>query len=375
MGAPPHDPLLDTAVRRVVAGADPEHPFGRPGRPVSLRSPFRVGFTASIGAGLAYELLRTVVTLRQVLVLAAVALVLAVGLEPVVAWLTRRMRRGFAVLVVFSLLLALFGGFVAAAVPPLTAQAQALVHQAPSYLARLVAHNSTLADLDHRYHLVAALRRRAAAGPALGLSAFGGIAGVGRALLSAATATVTVVVLLAYLMANFPDLKRGAYRLIPRSRRARVGLIADGILARVGGWVLANLATSLLAGVTTAIVLALTGVPYPVALALFVAIADLVPLVGFAIGAVVATAVGFFTSLWVGITCAVFFTAYEVVENRLIVGRLLRFPARVSPLVTIVAAVAGGTLLGVVGAGLAIPLAAGAQLVVTEVLLPRQDRH
>ncbi|MHB8341748.1 MAG: AI-2E family transporter [Mycobacteriales bacterium] len=366
--------MLDTAAREVVAGVDAEHPFGRPGRPLAERSPFRLAFTASLGVGLAYELLRAVEALRQVLILFAVAVVLAIGLEPAVAVLARRMRRGFAVLIVVFALLGFFAGFIAAAVPPLTAQARQLVHQAPTYLLRLEQHSRTLAHLDARYHLVAALRRRVAQGPGLGLSALGGVVGVGRVLLSATAATVTVLVLLVYLLANFPSLKRGGYRLIPRSRRARVGLITDEILAHVGGFVLADFLTSVLAGSAATLFLFIAGVPYPVALGLFVALADLVPLIGASIGAIVAAIVAFFTSVGVGIASIVFFVLYQQAENRLL-PRLLARSVRISPLLTILSALAGGALFGAIGAGLAIPLAAGGQLLVAEVLLPRQDRH
>lgn len=374
-GIPAPDPLLDTSVRQVVAGADAEHPYGRPGRPVSRRAPLRQGFVASLGVGLAYLLLREMVDLREELLLAALAVVLAVGLEPLVEWLARHLPRPLAVAGVLLVLLGLFGGFLAAAVPPLTVQAGALVHHAPDYLASLVHRNGAIAALDHRYHLVDALRRQARQGMGAGLSAFGGLLGVGKVVISAATQVVTVTVLLGYLLANFPRLKRGAYRLLPRSRRARVGLISDGILQRVGGWVLTDFVTSIIAGTATFLFLLLTGVPYPLALGLFVAVVDLVPLVGFGVGALVSVAVALLTSLPVGLGCVVFFAAYSQLEQRVLIGRLLPRPAQVSPLVTLLAALVGGVLFGVLGVALAVPLAAGGQLVVEEVLLPRQDRQ
>jgi predicted PurR-regulated permease PerM len=356
------DPLLDTGVRKLAAGVDAEHPLGRPGTPVGERSVFRLALMASIGAGIAYELARAVVSVREVLLLGAVSLVLAVGLERPVAFLSRHMRRRLSVAVVLLAFFALFVGFLAAALPPLTTQATGLVHSAPSYLLRLQKHSATLRHLDTRYHLVAALRRRVAEGPGLGLTALGGVVGVGRALLSAGTALITVVVLLVYFLANFPAMKRSAYRMLPRSRRARAGLVADEVLARVGGYIMGNLVTSVAAGVVTLFFLLAAGVRYPVALALFVAITDLVPCI-----------VAFFDSVAVGIAAIAFFLAYQVLEHRVILPRVVPVGMRLGPLPTLVGAVVGGVLFGGLGVIVAIPLTAGARVLLSEVLFPRQE--
>jgi predicted PurR-regulated permease PerM len=152
-----------------------------------------------------------------------------------------------------------------------------------------------------------------------------------------------------------------------------VGLIADEALRRVGGYVLGNLATSVVAGVTTLIFLEILRVPYAVALALFVAVLDLVPLVGATIAAVIVSAVALFHSLPVGIATIIFFVIYQQFENYVLVPRIMKRTAEVSPLATVVAALIGGTLLGIVGALLAIPVAAAIQIVVDEVVVPRQD--
>ena len=185
--------------------------------------------------------------------------------------------------------------------------------------------------------------------------------------------TLTVLVLTLYFLSAYPGIKRGAYRLVPRSRRARVGLIADEILTRVGGYVLGNLATSVIAGVCAAVFFVIADVPYPVALAMLVALLDLIPLVGATIAAVVCTAVAFFVSVPVGIASAIYFIVYQQVENYVLVPKVMKRTVDISPLATIVAALIGGSLLGILGALLAIPVAAAIQLIGTEVLYPRQD--
>jgi predicted PurR-regulated permease PerM len=318
-------------------------------------------------------LLQAVVAAQQVLVLVVVAVFLAIGLEPAVSYLMRRgLRRGVATAVVLLGLLALFAAFVVAAVQPIASQSTDLVQQFPAYLERLKG-NPFVADLNQRYHLVDQLRRRAQEGPTLGLQAIGGVLGVGRAVLSAVFSVVTVFILTAYFLANFHELKRGSIRLIPRSRRPRVGLIADEVLGRIGGYVLGNLATSLIAGLTVFVFLEILRVPYALALALLVAILDLVPLVGATMAAVVCTIVAFFVSLPVGVITGLFFVAYQQFENYVLVPRVMKRTVDVSPLATIVAALIAGTLLGVVGALLAIPAAATISLVLGEVVYPRQD--
>jgi predicted PurR-regulated permease PerM len=326
-----------------------------------------------LGVGVAYAILHAVVIARQVLVLVVVALFLAIGLNPAVEWLGRRMRRTIAVTIVIGSLVGLFGGFVAAAVPPISKQATGLANNTPDYLDRLRNNNSVVRDLDNRFHFINTVKERVDKGPTFGVGALNGVIGIGRAVVSAVFAVLTVFILTIYFLANFPDIKRWSLRLVPRSRRPRVALITDEALRRVGGYVLGNLATSVVAGVASLIFLEIVRVPYAVALALLVAILDLVPLVGATIAAVIVSAVALFHSLPAGIATIIFFVIYQQFENYVLVPRIMKRTAEVSPLATVVAALIGGTLLGIVGALLAIPVAAAIQIVVAEVVVPRQD--
>jgi predicted PurR-regulated permease PerM len=364
------DPLLDTAIRQIEAGASDDQPFGAPGEPLAERSPYRVAFMAALGVLTALLLAKAVVLVRDVIILIVVSAFLAIGLNPAVEWLQRHhIKRGVAVTAVIGAVLLFFGGFVAAAVPPVARQASQLQKTIPDYVERLRT-NETFRKLDDKYHLrdkateLVQKNSGQAAGTALS---------VATGVLTVTFKVLTVLVLTLYFLGAYPRIKRGAYRLVPRSRRARAGLIADEILARVGGYVLGNLATSVIAGVCAGIVFAVLGVPYPVALAMLVAITDLIPLVGATIGAVVCTAVAFFVSVPVGLITGGYFVAYQQVENYVLVPKVMKRTVDISPLATIVAALIGGSLLGVLGALLAIPVAAAIQLIGTEVLYPRQD--
>lgn len=369
----PHDPLLDTSVRRLHAGASPEAPYGRPGAPLNRRSPFGLAFVATTGVLSAVLVALALVNVRGVLVLILIAAFLAIGLNPAIERLTARgMRRGGAVGVVFAGVILFFVGFGFAVVPPIIDQANAFVDKVPEYLTQLEA-NPTVAELNARF----AFLDRAQAlltQPQTGTQAFGGILGLGKFVFSLFFSSLTVLVLTLYFTSSFPTIKNTAYLAMPRSRRARVGLLTDEILDRVGGYVAGALSIAGLAGVTTFLFAEIAGIPYPLALALVVAVLDLVPLVGATIGAVLVTAVAFFVSVPVGVASIIFYLIYQQVENYLIYPKVMQRSVDVSPAATVVAVLIGGSLLGVLGALLAIPVTAAVQLVLSEVVVPRQDR-
>jgi predicted PurR-regulated permease PerM len=369
----PDDPLLDTAVRKIEAQVDEENPFGKPGRPLSRRSPFRIGFTAALGVALAYGLVNAIIAVRSVLILILISAFLAIGLNPAVEALERRgLKRSMAVSVVLVTVLLFFVGFGFAVVPPILDQGTQFAHKAPGYVQDLQ-NNHRIASLDGKYHFLTRIKAYVDKPERIGGAVFGGVLGAGKVVLSAFFAAITVLTLTLYLMANLPDIKAGAYRLVPRSRRARVGLIADEILERVGGYVAGNLIISLIAGTLTYLVLLVLHVPYALALALLVAVTDLVPVVGATIGAVIVSLVGFFVSVKTGLIAAGYYAAYQQFENYVLYPRIMKRSVDVSPVATVIAVLIGGSLMGILGALLAIPVAAAVQLVLQEVAVPRQD--
>ncbi len=366
------DLLLDNEARRRAAGVDEQHPLGRRGPALATDAPLRRGMSFTVGALLAVGAAYSLYTARSVLILILVAGFLAVGLNPAVLWLQQRgLRRSLAVTLVLGLAVAFVGAFLAIVGPPLARQATELVDELPAYAERLQQGNGVLADFERRFDLADRLRGAATGGAAQ--QAVGGVLGVGAAVLGALISTLTVLILTLYFLANYDSVKNALYRLAPRSRRARVGLISDEVLHRTGGYVLGNLATSAVAGITTAIFLSIVGVPYAIALGMFVAIVDLIPLVGATIGAVAVTVVAFFVSVPAGLITFGYYMAYQQIENYVLVPRIMQRTVSVSPVTTVVAVLIGGSLLGVLGALLAIPLAAAGQLVLSEIYYPRQD--
>jgi predicted PurR-regulated permease PerM len=335
------------------------------------RSPFRIGFSGAVGAGMAYLLYQALVSARSVLVLVLVSAFLAIGLNPTVSRLERMgMRRGAAVGIVFVGVMAFFAAVGYTIVPPVVQQVANFVEAVPGYLKDLQT-NHTIQDLDGRFGLVDRINSYVTGD--LGSKIAGNIVSFGQRLAGLVFKTLTVLILTLYFLSSFNTIKDTAYRLVPRTRRARFSLISDEILSRVGGYVAGAFVIALIAGLTTLIWVSAWGIQYPLALALIVTVTDVIPLIGATLGAVIVTAVSFFDGITVGIATGIFFIVYQQVENYLVYPRVMSRSVDVNPAAAIVGALIGGTLLGFVGALLAVPATAAIQLILREVLVPRQD--
>ncbi|UWP87525.1 AI-2E family transporter [Dactylosporangium fulvum] len=344
--------------------------FGKPGPPMR-RSPLIIGLTAGLGLLLAYSAYLAVQNVRSILMLIFIAMFLAIGLNPAVVRLTKwGVPRGLAVAAVGIGSMLLLCGGIFALIPPLVQQTGELVENLPGYIDNL-RRNDQLNKLNEDYQLLDQLKHVATAGNVT--KALGGVWGGVQVAFSALFNILTVVVLTLYFMAAFNRLKEGGYRLVPASRRERVRLLGDEILTKVGAYLGGALAIAVVAGLSSFVFLLIVGVAYPYALAVLVAITDLIPQIGATIGAVVVSVVGFATSIKVGIACVIFFIIYQQVENYLIYPNVMRRAVKVTDLAAILSVLLGVALLGVVGALIAIPVVAAVQLIVREVVIPRQD--
>jgi hypothetical protein len=242
--------------------------LGRLGRPMDRRSPLFIGMAGAAGVAITIALVELVIRARSVLELIGLALFIAAGLDPLVSWLTRRwVPRSAAVVIVLLALVGAAGGFIAAAIPPLAAQTTKLISELPHYTQALQNHNSELGRLNAKYHIQQHLSHLLAT---RGSSLVGGVLGAGALVLGTLTSTLVVIVLVVYFLASMFQIKQFVYRLAPGSRRLRVILLGDEIFTKVGGFVLGNVATSVIAGLGTYLWMLAFGIPYPVLLALFV---------------------------------------------------------------------------------------------------------
>jgi len=366
--------LLDTQARRLAAQVGEGQPFGVPGARAGRRSDLHRGFSVATGALLAVLGGFALYTVRDELVLLLVAAFIAIGLDPAVRWLVRRgLSRPVAVAVIAVIALGLFAGFVAAAFPPLAKEAGQLAHNGPRYARDLQDQHNTLGRLNAKYHATERIQQALQNG--LTVKTAGGLLSAGTAVLSFTFQLLLTLVLAVYFLADLPRIKQVLYRLVALRHRPRFGLLADEVILRVGGYVLGNLATSIVAIVTSYVLLLILGVPYALVLSVLTGILDLIPLVGSSIAGVVVALVALAAvSPAAALVTVVFHVFYRLFEDYLLNPRVLRRTVDVSPLVTIIAVVLGGALLGIVGAVVAVPAAAAVQLLLVEVVYPNRDR-
>ncbi|HEX6676842.1 MAG TPA: AI-2E family transporter [Actinomycetes bacterium] len=295
---------------------------------------------------------------RAILVRVLVAMFFAVSLDPAVRFLERRgLRRGWAVLLIFVLALAVVVAFLVSVIPPLVSQFQSLLDDLPGYVTDLSQRFRSFRILNQQFDLTAQVRGLASSLPGrLGSGLLGFTGRVFGALFGA----LTILVLTIYFMLDLPRLRRGLVRFFPPSRRARSGEVVELVFAKVGDYMIGNLLISVVAGTVAYVALWLLGVPFRLPLAILVAFFDLVPMVGATLGAVLCVAVAALAvDVWpAGVLTAVYFTVYQQVENYLIAPRILRSAVDVSASAVLLAGLIGATVLGLIGALMAIPVAA-----------------
>jgi predicted PurR-regulated permease PerM len=355
----------------------PATPFGVPGRPMANSGPFYFGFVFATGALVAYYLLQLVGHLSQVLTLIGVALFIAMGLDPVVRFLQRRgVSRGRSVAVVFLLLIFVVSAFMAAVLPSLIKELTDFGNSLPDTVDNLQ-NSDFFRRLDEDYGVVTnaseQIRQRVTNGETVA-QVFGGVLGAGRAVLSGFFSTITVLVLTLYFLASLPSMLDSVFKLVPASRRPRSRALGDEIVRRIGGYVAGQTVVAFINGVLTFAILMFLGLPYASVIAVLVFLLGLIPLIGATIGAVIVTLVGFTDSWQVALGLAIYYIVYQQIENYVIAPRVMARTVSVPGSIALIAALAGGSLLGILGALVAIPLAAGLLLIVQEVVLPRQER-
>jgi predicted PurR-regulated permease PerM len=358
----------DTDQDATTAGS----PYGEPGPPLE-HTPFYVGLLGGLGVAVAYWLATRFLDIGSVLILVVVAMFLAAGLNPIVEYfMSHGLKRPWALLVVIAGVLRAITWFIIAIVPFVTDQVTSITDNAPGWLDQLT-HNRQFRDLDQQYDIVAKAKDYIQSGD-LAKTVFGGALNVGLKVLSLLGNTFVVVVLTLYFLASLPTMKNALYQLAPASRRDRVGKLGDQIIRSVGGYVSGAFIIALLAGVSTLIFLAIIGLgEYAVALALVVAMLDVIPMIGATLGAIIVCAIAFATDPKMGIASVIFYVAYQQIENYVIYPRVMSRSVEIPGALTVIAALVGAALLGVVGALLAIPTAAAVLLIVREVWVKRQD--
>jgi predicted PurR-regulated permease PerM len=314
---------------------------------------------------------------RQVLTWIVIAVFFAVALHPAVTWLERHVRwiqRWLATLLVFLVALILIAGLVAVFVIPLIREATQLADQGPKILQDIQNGRGPLGQLAVRFHVLQYIESHTAqirsyvtqlGAPTLAVlrGAATGVAGV-----------VTIFVLSYLMVLEAPKVIDGFLALFDERRAERIRRVSHDCAKTVTGYITGNLLISVICGVLTWIVLMLTGVPFAGLIALFVGIADLIPLVGATLGAVIGVAAAFFQSVTAGIIVLVFFVVYQQLENHLLQPLIFARTVRLNPLTVLLAILIGVELAGILGALLAIPVAGIIQIVARDIWDTRRGR-
>ena len=346
-------------------------------KPLDRRSAFYIGFVGALGVLTAWGLVHALGRLSQVLLFLLVAIFLALGLNPLVEWLMRRrLTRGWAVFVVFVGLALSFGLLGSLVLTPVVDQTRMLLNNGPDLLSHLQ-HGRFVRHWELKYHFIERaqleLRTKLTSGAVIG-QIFGGVLGAGKAILDSLIGAFTVLVLTLYFLATLPQVTAAAYRLVPLSRRTGVVQISEEISRRVGGYVIGQAVVAFINGVLCFAMLEILRIPYAVVIAVVIAFLALVPIIGTLIGGALVVGVALTVSWPKAVIMFIYYVIYHVLESYLLAPRIMRHAIDVPPAVTIVAILAGGTLLGVIGALIAIPVAAGLLLVYEQVVIPRQQR-
>jgi predicted PurR-regulated permease PerM len=310
---------------------------------------------------------RILLAIGNVLVLVLVSLILALGFQPALAWLEGRgMRRGWAVGLGLLAGILFVGLFLWLVLPDVIAQIASLVDQGPQLLERAQQTFPFLEDLDRQFDLEAKLQETAGRLPETALGLVGSFT-------SLVFGALTVLILTIYFTINLPAMRHGVARLLHREEREDFEEIVEESIQRVGGYVLGSLVISAIAGVMSFIFFLVVGVPFAAALAFLVALLDLIPTIGALLAAVIATVVALFAGVPEAIGTAAYFLVYQQVENYLLQPRVMGSAIDMSAALVIVAVLIGGALLGVIGAILALPVAAIVKIAIRELFL--EDRR
>jgi predicted PurR-regulated permease PerM len=375
------DATVDSEAAIDVEEPEPEESerdkkFGKPGPPFDRRSPYLFGLLLGLGLLTAYAAGNLLTTMGSVILQVVVSLFIAAGINPMVVFLQRRgFPRPWAVLSVILGVLGALVLFFVALVPVISDQVAKISANVPDWIDELQ-RNQRIQQFNEDYQILDKVQDYVASGDFVS-SAFGGALGVGLAVINVLVTGFIVIVLTLYFIAAYDQTKNAIYRLAPASRRERVGKLGDRVFEGIGGYVSGAFIVALCAGLSTLVLLFVIGMgEYAVALAFVVMITDVIPMIGATIGAIIVCAITFATTdLKTGLIAVIFYIAYQQFENYVVYPRVMSRSVDIPGVITVIAALIGASLLGVVGALLAIPTAAAILMLIREVYVRAQDER
>jgi predicted PurR-regulated permease PerM len=329
---------------------------------LTTRQIARILATTAAFVGLLYLL----VSIRSTLLLLAIAIFLAVALGPAVDFFSFKLPRAAAILLVYVLIFCVFGGVLSLVVPPVVNGASDLSRDVPGYVDDL-RNNKKIRDFDNKYDVTSKLQKEAAKLPDKFGDAAGALQSIAAGAVNAAFKLLTILTMTFFLLLDGKRMARFLLRRFGGEHEDRLEGVLTRIYRATSGYVSGALTITTINGILTFIVLSILGVPFAVPLAVMMSFFGLIPLVGATIGGVIILVVTLFTDFpSATIIYGIFLICYQQVENNVLQPFIFKRAVNVHPLAVILAILAGSALLGVVGALVAIPVAASLQIVLRE---------
>ena len=351
---------------------------------MKIHNPFLFGLLGGLGVLVAIAIGAIIGSLAAILTYIGAALFLALGLDPLVTWLEKKkFPRPIAITTVLVAVLGVFTGLVFAIVPVVTEQVQTAIRATPGLINAFI--DGTLRDNIEKavpwFDVQGALDGLQGWLQTLDFTSIGGgVLSVGIGIATGVTGTIIVLILTIYFVSSLTSLKRGLYQLVPASRRPGFIDLAEQVSAAVGRFVIGQGSLALVNGILSFVVLTLIfpvfGLPvkYSALLAFIAFLGSLIPLVGTVSGSVIITLlVLLFNGPPSVIAVGIYYVVYMQVEAYILNPRIMAQAVRIPGAIVVIAALAGGTLLGILGALIAIPVAAAIMLVINQVFVPRQN--
>jgi len=352
---------------------------------MKIQNAFRIGLIGTLGVGVGLLILSSIATLSTIIAYIGAALFIALGLDPAISWLERRgLPRWASILIVMTLVGLLVAALVLAVVPIIVDQISQLVEDIPRIVER-VSSQEWIETLEEQFPLVKV--QEISQQITTGLTDFftnpdklselaGGVLQVAIAIGTGVFAVIIVFILTLYFTASLNTMKRASYQLVPASKRARFADLTEQITQSVGRYVLGQASLAACNGIASFIFLSIIQAPFPAVLAFLAFLFSLVPLVGTLTGSIIIVLVCLIPGLGSPLTAlvaAIYYLVYMQVEAYVLSPRIMNRAVKVPGALVVIAALAGGSLLGILGALIAIPVAASILLIIKQVVIPRQN--
>ena len=372
------DPAAGTDASATVDSAVPLEPIA-PHRPfwARLDSPFTVGFLLTIGGLAAFVLGVAISNIATVIIYIALAMFAALGLDPVVQWFGRHnVKRPWAIAIVFLAFGIVGAGLMALVVPTLIDQVAAFIEGIPATITNFESSDTyawlegifgpgltTLVDEVQKFLL----------DPGNIAAISGGVLKVGVGIATAVSGALIIVVLTLYFVASLPGIKESLMQFAPARNRAKVRSMTNQITESIGGYLMGMVILAFFNSVVAFLLHLFLGLPYPLLMGVLAFSITIIPLVGPVLYWIFATVLALFSSPISALIFGIAYLIYIQIEAYVITPRVMSKAISIPGSLVVIGALIGGTLLGLLGALIAVPVTASILLIIKQVFIPRQN--